>query len=273
MGNRSSLPKFNTIPETEVLKFYFTPKQHSGEVYNIDIRIPNGENFKDITTVIYYIQFISMNRVVDEISINCQYSNNSNFFKIKLDKHVTTNKSSIKQINEMYEYIRIGFPVRPYISRENTILSFTRVGLNTFLISLRQPGDDENTTDIGILNFKNVNKDSSVEIEQVVKCVVRTKINTDHKDLCSLGFVMHSPCINDNSIQMHLTQQYRISTSYDTTINKIYIYDVGIQRIIFKNNIATLYSMTSNPKTKMVVKYLPYTDGVAYIFKNYSVVY
>jgi hypothetical protein len=275
MGNVPRKPLFSTLPETELLKLYFTSSSNytkDDHIHNLNIKLPNGENMKNVTSIVYYIQFISNNNVVEEISIKCSYSFNTPFVKLKLCQHIKSNTVPEYQIREIYEYIRIGFPVRPFISSDDIYINFSRLGFNTFIISMKRNNADDNIN-IGILSFKNINPKDMVYIEPVVKCVVRTKVNISLSGIKNLTFILFSPIVNDNNDRLQLTNQYRLSTSIDKVNNTINVFDIGIDNIQFEGKKAIVYSLTSNPKTQIAVSYQDCDEMLGYIFKEYDIVY
>lgn len=273
MGNTTRKPLFSILPETELLKLYFTSSNYKkgDNIHNLSIKISNGENIKNITSMVYYVQFISNNNVVEEVSIKCSYSFNTNFLKLKLCQHIKSNTINEHQIREIYEYIRIGFPIRPFISSDDIYINFSRLGFNTFIISMKKNNNE--SINIGILSFKNIRSQDMVYIEPVVKCVVRTKVNISLSNMKNLSFVLFSPIVNDNNDRLKLTNQYRLSTSIDKINNTINIFDIGIDNIIFKGEHAIIYSLTSHPKTQITVNYKDCGEMLGYIFKEYNIVY
>ena len=73
-----------------------------------------------------------------------------------------------------------------------------------------------------------------IDIESVVKCIVKTNYNISVEDMKDLKFTIKPPNMNYNNFQLSLTNQYRISMSLDKKENKIYLYDIGIVRTYFR---------------------------------------
>ena len=83
MGNLCSLTDFTHEPETELYKIYFSNLNILRDNNNkIEIMIPNGKSCNEISSITYYLQFISNGIVIDEISLTCNYGKN-NRVKIK----------------------------------------------------------------------------------------------------------------------------------------------------------------------------------------------
>lgn len=268
MGSGSSRPIFLSLPETELLKLYFTTDNHN--IHNINFKLSDGRFVHNVTSMMYYLQFVSNDRVVDEVSIKCTYSINTNSMSIKLTQHLASNKTSDDDLLDIYEHVQIGFPMKRYITEGTISIQFSRVGINTFMISLIHDNKKKN---IGILVFKNININDEVTIEPIVRCSVRTRVNITDDTFSNLVFLLHTPSVNNMSDRMNLSYQYRLSTSIDKISNTIRIFDMGIEPISFNVNNATIYSMVSQPKTQIAVKYVECDGLLTYMFRNHSIVY
>jgi len=244
---------FPNILESELFRFYFTSFENlDRDLYDIELNLLNGDYNKNISSIIYIIQFILMGKVVEEISVVCKYRKKDNMYKIDLYKHIVSNKCSSKQIKEIYDQKRIDFPCKSYIISDNMKLKLSRVNGSTFLIQLINQSDITDIINVGVLQFNNM-ENQIINIEPIVKCIVKTNNNILLDDMKDINFSLYTPLINNNSFALTLTNQYRVSISFDKKENKMYVYDIGVVRTHFNEDISTVYSLTSIPKTKMEV--------------------
>lgn len=262
--------KFPNILETELFKLYFTSFNNlDNNIHNLNIDLLNGSYKRHITSITYIIQFLNKRKVIEEVSITCKYRYQDNMYQVKFQQHILSNKNSEVEMKQIYDGTRIGFPKKTYIFNKNMKLSFTRFHNNNYVISIV---DEENVfkrITLGIVSF-NVENDEKVDIEAIVKTIIKTDSNISLDAMKRLFFVIRSPVLNDNKIMLKLTNQYRVSMSYDKKNKKIHIFDIGIVRIYFdETSRATVYSLTSSPKTKMFVNN---RDNI-YSFSNYQSIY
>lgn len=272
--------------ETELFKFYFTSfRDIDRNIHNLDINITNGKYNRSISSTSYTIQFLCVGSVVEEISIICEYSHDSDAIRITFIKHFERNKLTPYEAKEVYEMKRIGFPRKPFIFTNNIKISFLRIENRDFMIRLTDL-ETNYSFNAGIIEFNNVSNDR-IDIESLVKCVVKTQDNISVDSMKKMMFTLYSPIMNKSQIVTHLTHQYRIAMCMDKKKNIIHFYDIGIVRILFKNNRSCVYSLTSAPKTRMDAHLQINTDSndniktlselnsdiQTYIFNNYHSVY
>ena len=115
-----------------------------------------------------------------------------------------------------------------------------------------------------------------IDVEALIKCVIKTADNISQSDMKKIMFTIRSPIMNNSQIVTQLTHQYRIAVCMDKGKNIIHFFDIGIVRILFKDNVSHVYSLTSDPKTRMDAQ-LQETNAnlniLTYIFNNYHTVY
>jgi hypothetical protein len=255
--------------ETELFKFYFTSLRNvDRNINHVDINITDGRYNRNITSTTYIVQFISMGKVVEEISIICRYRTRDNAVEIKLVKHILGNELPTDKAIDVYNARHIGFPRYPFICKNNVRLSFYRIENKDFLIKLTE--DKKNkpyTLNIGMLNINNT--DNRVSVEAIVKCIVKTTDGISKDKIKKLKFTLKAPIMNNGTIKTELTNQYRIAMCYDKEKNIIHFFDIGIVRIKFKDLRSYVYSLTSSPKTRMSVT----NTNQSYLFNNYHSVY
>ena len=271
---KKHLPNVNFphILESELFKLYFTAFDNINEnAYNINLHLLNGTYKRNISSITYIIQFLSKGKVVEEVSIICTYKEQK-IFKLTLAKHMINNNYSEIEMKEIHEGTRIGFPESSYIFSENMILSFTRIHDNNFLISLVDENKQNKRLNIGILSFDKLNN-QRIDIETVVKCIIKTNSNITLDNMKKLFFILNTPTINFNKIKLNLTKKYIVSLSYDKKNNIIHVFDIGVVTINFNRKRATVYSLTSKPKTKMYVNIKQQYAINKYSFSNYQAVY
>lgn len=261
--------KFPNILETELFKLYFTSFNNlDNNIYDLDIDLLNGSYKRYITSITHIIQFLNERKVIEEISVTCKYRKSDNMYQVKFKQHLISNKNTEDEMKQIYDGTRIGFPSKTYVFSKNMKLSFIRFHKNNYIISIV---DEENTfkrITLGAMSF-NVDNTSNVNIEAIVKTIVKTDSIISLDDMKRLFFIIRAPILN-NKIYLKLTNQYRVSISYDKKNKKIYIFDVGIVRIYFDETAkATVYSLTSSPKTKMYVN----NKENVYSFSNYQSIY
>lgn len=263
-----TFPKF---PESELFKFYFTSlRDIDRNIHNINLNITNGTVNKNITSITHILQFINMGKVVEEISVICEYSPITDNIRILFIKHFEANKLTIAEEKEIYEQRRVGFPKTPFIFSNDILISFTRIDDQDFLIKIL---NNDITYGIGIVSFKNVANNSKVNIEPLVKCIIKTKDDITNVNIDDITFTLIAPTMNKGQIIARLTNQYRLAICNDIYNNIIHFYDIGIVRIMFYNNNASVYSLTSVPKIKMNSILTIENDVHKYIFKGNIFVY
>ena len=276
MELRSTNYNFPGFLETELFKFYFTSlRDIDRNIYNLDINITNGKYNRSITSISYTVQFMCTGIVVEEISIICEYSHDSNAIRITFLKHLERNKLTPREAKEVYERKRIGFPRVPFIFTSNIKISFVRVDNRDFMIRIEDT-ETKVSFNAGIIEFHDITDNDRVDVEALVKCIIKTPDNIANSDMRKIMFTLHSPTMNKSQIITRLTHQYRIAVCMDKEKNIIHFYDIGIVRVLFKNNVSHVYSLTSAPKTRMESQ-LHEVDAnygtIVYIFNNYHTVY
>lgn len=267
MGNVSS--DFPYVAETELFKFYFSNISHINRNNNrIELTVPNGDSCRNVTSLVYYLQFVSLNtkQVLEEITVHCKYQCKNNNVKITLKKHILGNLETSDNIKEVYEMTRVGFPKAPLIVTNTTKIIFQRMMDKGFIILLVD-GDDEKP--VGILNFTNVGSYDTISIEPVVKCVIKGAL----KEIKDISASIHSPVLNNGSVFLPLTNQYRISVSVNKKANIINVFDGGVTNINFNDNTADIYSIRSSPKSKISIVRRANGNKYEYQFKDHVVTY
>lgn len=253
--------------ESELFKFYFmTDIKDNTKTMNINIM--DGSNLRNITSITYIIQFVCNDKIYEEISIVCTYKKNSKTYRLNLYKHISSNLYTTKQQKEIISGVRIGFPKSDYILSTDTTLTFTKTFSSDYIIGFID--SEGRNMNIGILEFINSNKKISINMEPIVKCIIKTESMIDMNILKKMFFIMKSPVLNN--IPLELSKQYRVSINHDTINNKINVIDIGIVDIKFDEDKAIVYSLISKPKTKMHV-YKSGKDVITYGFSNYQSVY
>ena len=276
MESRSVNYNFPGFLETELFKFYFTSlRDIDRNIYNLDIDITNGKHNRSVSSITYTIQFMCTGIVVEEISIICEYSYDSNAIRITFIKHLERNKLTPNEAKEVYERKRIGFPRIPFIFTNNIKISFLRIDSKDFIIKISDENSN-NSFNAGIIEFNNMTNNDRVDVEALIKCVIKTSDNISKSNMKKIMFTLHSPTMNQLKIVTQLTHQYRIAVCMDKEKNIIHFFDIGIVRILFKDNISYVYSLTSAPKTRMdsQLQEIDVNNGtMTYIFNNYHTVY
>ena len=275
MTKQSISLDFPHVLESELFKLYYTSFENiNKDMNNINLNLLNGSFNRHISSMTYIIQFLSEGKVIEEISILCRYRTLDNMYKLKLIKHILNNKYSAEKMKDIYEGIQIGFPINSFVFSENMILSFTRIHNNNFMISAIDSEKKKKRLNMGVLTFEKTSSEQKITVEAVVKCIIKTNANISQKDMKRLFFITHSPNMNNDEVTLNLTNQYRISISFDKKKNTIHIFDIGIVNINFDtSNRSTVYSLISKPKTKMYVNKKTHKNIVSYSFSNYQAVY
>jgi len=267
--------KFPSFIESELFKIYFSSMADvDRNISNVDIYIPPGDVHKMITSITYTIQFICMNKVVDQVSIITKYSTTGKDVLIKFVKHLSSNIITPEQAREIYDRKRVGFPRKPFLVSNNTRISFSRVEENDFFIKLTDI-DTNKTVHAGVLTFNNIGSNDRVDVESVVNCIVKTAKEMSDDDVYKIKFNLISPTFNRGVIVAKLTDQYKVALCSDRKKNVIHFFDVGIVKVLFENRESQLVSHTSHPKTRLNISATNFknTDILSYIFHSYHPVY
>ena len=263
MGGSYSISNFPCEEELEIYKVYLTNNdKYKKNIKNISIQINNGLNIKNVSSIIYTIQFIEENTVLEEITITIKYQKKNNNVQVQFRKHIMSNLETTDVLNDIYCNKRIGFPHNPIIIKNDSVIKIEYIHKNRFIISIMDNNNQDTNRLLGILEIKNNNK-SIISIENVIKCVVKTSKYNYGKS--KMNFILHSIRIDDNE-QFFLTKnnkRYIFTNKSDS-----YIEDSKIEDINFIFNKANILSWHPKPKTKISIERVKRKKYIIYNFTD-----
>lgn len=209
MGNSVTTPTvFPDQPEIELYKLYFSTSLVKN-ISSLDLFI----NFEQlgVTSIVYDIQFINDNKVVEQVSIVCRYHIKQKKIlgaEITLHKNIPDNLETNDDFFYMAQTGKIGFPHEPVYLNNNGILQFIRTENDNYVISIIEDGYQNKSHHrksriIGVLDFKTKTNDKTF-VEPIVQTTVRVHSKIKNK-LFPIDFKLDPPIANTQQVAFNLT--------------------------------------------------------------------
>lgn len=264
MGNAAS--NFHDHKKLDLFKIYFC---HDECGTSITLKILDGYHHHQVSSIVYTIEFITDDRVLEVLTLSVKYINDDPLMMLNIEKNLLKNEDGDEENWQMgLGGNRIPIESRDVFLRDNTFIEIKEVTLNKYIISAFEKekegyGSFNHHKILGILEFKNATSKDHVMISPLIKCDIKIMeddiINEDMK------FKLSGPVLDNHPMEI----KYYSSRYIHKKNKKYFIKNIPLLEV--KDNI--INSWTVYPKIQIHFKEYFDNNFFIYYFDTHYEVY
>lgn len=244
MGNTAS--NFHDHKKLDLFKIYFCGPEECGT--SIILKILDGYHHHQVSTIVYIIEFISGDKVLEILTISVKYIPNDYVMIININKKLIENDEGN---HFLVESTNINLT-------DTAIIEIKEATKNKYIISVHKKEDGygsfSNHKILEILEFKEAIPKDHVKIRPIIKCDI--KIRKDDKITNDMKFKLSGPILNNYPMEI----KYYSSRYMHYKNKKYFIKNLPLVEI--QNNI--INSWTIYPKIQ--IQFKEYFDKQFFIY-------